>query len=98
MIVATTQLKENNQRILILNDVDGETFYVIRQPTVKNNIIPKYSIIRTNESMSIKKMRLSGYGKKQVELGLANYHNQYPDYKSWIKTKEFTKKKPKVKR
>ena len=98
MIVATTKLKENNQLILILNDVDGETFYVIKQPTVKNNIIPKYSMIRTNQSMSIKKMRLPDMGKKVTDFGLANYQNQYPDYKSWIKTKQINRRNTKVKR
>ena len=98
MIVATTKLKENNQLTLILNDVDGETFYVIKQPTIKNNTIPKYTMIRTNESMSIKKMRLPDMGKKFTDFGLANYQNQYPDYKSWIKTKQIKRPNTKVKR
>ena len=97
MIVATTKLKENNLLTLILNDVDGETFYVIKQPTIKNNIIPKYSMIRTNESMSIKKMRQPDMGKV-IDFGLANYQNQYPDYKSWIKTKQIKRRNTKVKR
>tara|TARA_Y100000741_G_scaffold364860_1_gene357417 strand:+ start:7 stop:4815 length:4809 start_codon:yes stop_codon:yes gene_type:complete len=86
IILAGTKLTENNRSLIVLNDVDINSYYFIRQPGIKRNVIPEYSIIFQEDKAMIninlmKKIRNIVNIEKELmtqsDLTVQNYINNF---------------------
>ena len=104
IIISGTKLAENERSLIILNDIGINSYYFIRQPGIKRNVVPEYSIVFKDDKALFninlnKKLKNIVNIEKELmlkeDLTIQNYINNFMPKPTKIKRKPKSKSKSK---
>ena len=87
VILSSTKLIENKRSILIMNDMNINSFYFIRQPSIQINKIPGYSLIKCGEKLLIDVNLSKTLLKQNIDAEKVFSEKDYPNSQTWIENK-----------
>ena len=87
IILSSTKLTENKRPILIMNDMNINSFYFIRQPSIQINKIPSYSLIKTADNLLIDVKLGKPMLKANIDSEKLFAEKDYPNSEAWIENK-----------
>ena len=87
IILSSTKLTENKRPILIMNDMNINSFYFIRQPSIQINKIPSYSLIKTADNLLIDVKLGRPMLKANIDSEKLFAEKDYPNSEAWIENK-----------